>query len=173
MPVKRQFLFFVFVAAVLASYGLVRALRGKSGHASRLPAVTFYDKLDRTVTLEDFKGKVVLVNVWATWCTPCVAELPSLDRLQAMMPADRFRVVAISTDTTSRKTVMAFLRARKIRHLVFYWDKNRQIPLRWRYAGLPTSFLLDRKGDVLARFDGPYAWDKGKLLKEIKTLVYQ
>ncbi len=171
MPVKRHFLFFVFVAAILASYGTVRLLQTKN--RPRLPAITFYDKGGHKVTLNDFKGRVVLVNVWATWCLPCVSELPSLDRLQAMMPEKKFAVVAISTDTTAQKTVIAFLRAHKIGHLAFYWDKDRQVPLRWRYAGLPTSFLLDRKGNTVARFDGPYDWDKGKLLQEIKALVYQ
>ncbi|MBU6475319.1 MAG: TlpA family protein disulfide reductase, partial [Alphaproteobacteria bacterium] len=122
MPVKRQFLFFAFVAAVFASYGAVRIWRAINGPSlPPLPAVTFYDKLGHKVTLADFKGKVVLVNVWATWCPACVAELPSLDRLQAMMPEDKFSVVAISTDTTSQKAIMAFLRARKVGHLAFYW----------------------------------------------------
>lgn len=172
MPVKRQFFFFAFVAIVLASYGAVRALQGETSAAKpSLSAVYFYDKSDKKVTLEDFKGKVVLVNLWATWCTPCVAELPSLDRLQKALPADKFVIVAISMDTSSMKAVGDFLKKRGIKNLDVYWDKDRQLPLKWKYDGLPTSFLLDRDGNTIARYDGPYVWDQDPVLKDIRERV--
>ena len=172
MPVKRQVLFFVFVAIVLASYGVVRTLQG-ANHAPlpRLPVVYFYDKSDKKITLEDFRGRVVLVNLWATWCTPCVAELPSLDRLQKALPPDKFIVVAISMDTSSMKAIGNFLKKRGIKNLDVYWDKDRQLPLKWKYAGLPTSFLLDQNGDTVAQYDGPLVWDEGKVIGEVKELV--
>ena len=172
MTVKRQFLFFIFVVIALASYVGVRATMAQN-HPSLppLPTVNFYDKSDKKVTLEDFKGRVVLVNLWATWCTPCVAELPSLDKLQKMLPEDKFSVVAISMDTSSMKAVSDFLKKRNIKNLQAYWDKDRQMPLKWKYDGLPTSFLLDHDGNVVARYDGPFMWDKDPMLANIKDLV--
>lgn len=174
MAVKRQVLFFIFAAAVLASYVAVWAITGGTGFEkpaplSRLPAIYFYDKSGAKLTLDDFKGRVVLVNLWATWCPPCVAELPSLDHLQKLLPSDKFAVVAISMDTTSMKTIADFLKKRGVKNLAVYWDKDKQLPLKWQYAGLPTSFLLDRDGNTVKRYDGPEVWDAGDVVKEIKA----
>ncbi len=185
VPVKRQILFFAammaFAVIVLASYGSVGAwLGGNSGgnqagnHAPWPPlaAAYFYDKSDKQVTLDDFKGRVVLVNLWATWCTPCLSELPALDHLQKLLPADKFQIVAIAMDTKlSMKDIAEFLKKHGVKNLAVYWDKDRQLPLKWQYDGLPTSFLLDRDGNIVARYDGPYQWDEGKVLDEIKSLV--
>ena len=176
MTVKRQVSFFLFAALVLASYVAARAIIGTTGFEnaaslSRLPAVSFYDKSGARLTLDDFKGRVVLVNLWATWCTPCVAELPSLDRLQKSLPADKFKIVAISMDTTSMEAVTAFVQKRGVKNLDVYWDKDRQLPLKWSYEGLPTSFLLDRDGNTVKRYDGPEVWDKGNVLEEIRKEV--
>jgi len=172
VPVKRHVLFFVFVAIALSSYVAVRAIKsGNHPDLPRLPAISFYDKSGAKLTLDDFKGRVVLVNLWATWCAPCVAELPSLDRLQKALPEDKFKIVAISMDTTSMKTVADFLKKRNVKNLTVYWDKDRQVPLKWTYEGLPTSFLLDRDGNTVARYDGPEVWDNDPELKDIRALV--
>ena len=170
MPVKRHILFFVFVVVTLASYVVVRTMMGAitAENLAPLPVVSFYDKSDKKLTLDDFKGRVVLVNLWATWCPPCVAELPSLDRLQKALSADKFAVVAISLDTTSMKTVTDFLEKQHLKNLSVYWDKDRQFPLKWKYDGLPTSFLLDREGNVVKRYDGAYEWDE---VSEVKALA--
>jgi len=172
MTVKRHILFFVAVAAVLAFYVVVRTMvtgAGSNPSVAPLPAITFYDKSDEPVTLADFKGQVVLVNIWATWCGPCVAELPSLDRLQKSEKG--ITIVAISVDTTSMKTVTDFLQKHGIKNLTPYWDKDQQVALKWKYEGLPTSFLLDRNGNPVKRYDGGYDWDKGSVLKEINAQI--
>jgi len=162
---------------VLASYGSVRAWQGENHGENRapwppLPIVSFYDKSDKKVTLEDFKGKVVLVNLWATWCPPCIAELPALGRLQKALPPDKFTVVAISMDTKLPvKDIADFLNKHGAKSLAAYWDKDRQLPLKWKYDGLPTSFLLDREGNVVARYDGPYEWDRGDVLGVVREVV--
>lgn len=174
MAVKHQVLFFAFAAVMLVSYVAVRTITGDTGFEkkdslSRLPSLSFYDKSETKLTLDDFKGRVVLVNLWATWCPPCVAEMPSLDGLQKAIPSDKFAVVAISLDTTSMKTVADFLKKQHVKNLALYWDKDRQVPLQWKYAGLPTSFLLDRSGNIIKQYDGPANWDQGDVLKEIKA----
>ena len=173
VPVKRHILFFVFVVSVVASYVVARTIMGTIPAENPvalppLPIVSFYDKSGKKLTLDDFKGRVVLVNLWATWCPPCVAELPSLERLQKKLPADKFAVVAISLDTTSMKVVADFLKKQHLETLAVYWDKDRQMPLKWKYDGLPTSFLLDREGNVVKRYDGAYEWDE---VIEVKALA--
>jgi thiol-disulfide isomerase/thioredoxin len=174
MTVKRHILFFVAVAAVLAFYVVVRSMvmsAGSNPPVPPLPAISFYDKSGKSVTLSDLKGKVVLVNLWATWCPPCVAEMPSLDRLQKSLGGKDFAVVALSVDTTSMKTVTDFLQKQHFKNITPYWDKDQQIALKWKYEGLPTSFLLDRQGNPVKRYDGGYEWDEGSVLKEIETQI--
>lgn len=181
MRVKRQVLFFAvaagFAGIVLASYVAVRTVTGAGAgenHAAllRLPVVYFYDKSGKKLTLNDFKGKVVLVNLWATWCPPCIAELPSMARLQKEMPADKFTVVAISMDTKlSMKEIAAFLKKNGAGNLEVYWDKDRQLPMKWKYEGLPTSFLIDGEGNTVKRYDGPVVWDEGETVREVRNKV--
>jgi thiol-disulfide isomerase/thioredoxin len=172
VPVKRHFQLLVLALIVLASYGVLEYTRhNQAEKLAQLPEIYFYDKLEHPVTLENFKGTVVLVNLWATWCPPCVAELPSLNRLQEKLPGKKFRIVAISLDKSSLKDIQGFLNAKGAKNLDVYWDKDRRVPLKWKYEGLPTSFLLDRTGAVVKRYEGPYAWDTEPLLKEIRALL--
>ena len=171
MPVKRLFLFFAFVAIVLASYGLVRENRVvKHPPRDHLATLNFYDKSGKQVTLDDFKGKIVLVDLWATWCVPCVIELPSLDRLQKALPTDKFEVIAISLDTSSMQDIQSFLKEKNIQNLQAYWDKDRQVPLKWKYAGIPKNFILDKEGGIISAFDGDYVWDRDVTIKQIRDL---
>lgn len=170
MLVKRHFWFFLFAALVLVSYAVTRDMKMQSA-SGNLPSVHFYDKSGRRVTLDDFAGKVVLVNLWATWCTPCIMELPSLDRLSREVPPEDFAVVAISMDTTSMENVEAFLKKNGIKNVAPYWDKDRQVPLKWTYPGLPTSFLLDRRGKVIKQYNGGLEWDKGAILDEMRAAI--
>jgi thiol-disulfide isomerase/thioredoxin len=172
VPVKLHFQLLAFVVILLAAYGSIRYLAHKPETFPYLPEISFYDKSDRTITLESFKGKVVLVNLWAGWCLSCVAELPSLARLQEKLPADKFLVVAISMDKTSLKEIGRFLQARGAGALDIYWDKDRQVPLKWKYDGLPTSFLLDRNGALLKQYNGGYKWDSEALLEEIGAVLH-
>jgi thiol-disulfide isomerase/thioredoxin len=128
------------------------------------PPVTFYDAKGAKKTLEDFRGSRVLVNLWATWCTPCVAELPSLAKLKDVT------VVAISLDRngTSEK-IAEFLKKHGASSLAVYFDTDRQIPAAWEklYQGLPTSFLIDARGNIVDTFAGPFEWDKPEVLERI------
>lgn len=171
MRVKLHFqLGFLLLVAALC-YGAVRyALHDSIEPRVQLAKISFYDKLDRPVTLDQFKGKVVLVNLWATWCAPCIKELPSLARLQKKLPADKFQVVALSIDTLSAAQLRKFLDAKGAKNLEVFHDKDRQAPLYWKYAGIPTSFLLDRNGFIVKQYNGGYEWDTAPLLKEIGAL---
>lgn len=137
-----------------------------------LPPVYFFDAKGEKTDVTAFAGQVVLVNLWATWCLPCVAELPALDRLQKKLDGAKFRVLPISLDRqTDPEKLHAFFEKHKIENLSPYWDKNRDIPSAWDYDGLPTSFLLRADGTVARIFRGPVEWDKGEAFDEISTLA--
>ena len=91
-----------------------------------LPAFTFQDKDGRAITIADFKGRTVLLNLWATWCAPCRHEMPALDRLQAAMGSDKFEVVALSLDKDGVDKARKFLGEIKVSHLGFYIDQQRR-----------------------------------------------
>ncbi|MBI3441480.1 MAG: redoxin family protein [Proteobacteria bacterium] len=170
MAVKRHFQPLVFLLVALLSYGLFKYTgHGNTAVTVQLPKIQFYDKLDHAVTLDDFKGQLVLVNLWASWCLPCIEEMPSLARLQKKLPANKFRIVAIATDQSSAPEIRKFLDARGAKNLDVYRDKDRQIPLKWKYEGLPTSFLLDREGRIIKQYNGGYRWDTAALVEEIRA----
>ncbi|HCS23200.1 MAG TPA: hypothetical protein DIW20_05545, partial [Rhodospirillaceae bacterium] len=108
---------------------------------------------------------------WATWCPPCVAELPALDSLQAKLRDKGLHVVAVSLDRKPLADVAAFLEERRVEQMKLYVDTDRQIPLKWQYAGVPASFLIGRDGVVIEQFDGPREWDKGEMLTKIEAVL--
>ncbi|MDP2205933.1 MAG: TlpA disulfide reductase family protein [Alphaproteobacteria bacterium] len=144
----------------------VRAPR-PSQAGKTLPDVTFYDAEGKPVRLADFAGEVLLVNLWATWCPPCVAELPALDTLQAKLRDRGLHVLPVSLDSKSTAEVAEFLAARRVEQISLYVDTDRQIPMKWTYAGIPASFLIGRDGVVIEQFDGPREWDKGAIFDSL------
>jgi thiol-disulfide isomerase/thioredoxin len=131
----------------------------------------FYDALatETPVRLSDFRGSVLLVNLWATWCPPCVVELPSLDLLQAKLGDRNFRVITISMDRGDAAKIPAFLKERGVERLPAYWDKDYDIPRKWTYGGLPASFLIGADGRLIEKFEGPRKWDSGEVFEKIKA----
>ena len=119
----------------------------------------FRDAAGRRLSLADFRGKVVLVNLWATWCAPCRREMPSLDRLQARLGGPDFEVVAISQDRGGMPKVIEFLTELGIRNLVPYNDKSTKSSRAFAALGLPTTLLVDRAGNEVGRLVGPAEWD--------------
>ena len=117
------------------------------------PTLAFEGSDGKPVTLAAFRGKPVLVNLWATWCAPCVAELPTLDRLGK---AGTVRVVAVSQDMDAAK-IEPFLRGRKVA-LTAYRDPKLGLSLAYR-ANLPTTILYDAAGHEVWRMSGGFAWD--------------
>ncbi len=119
------------------------------------------------VTLAAFKNKVVLVNFWATWCVPCVREMPSLDRLQAAFDEEKFLILAVSVDRGGAEKVTPFLAKHGIKNLTPLLDRRMRLASALRVPGMPTSFLLDREGRVLGSLPGIAEWDS----PEAKALV--
>ena len=112
----------------------------------------------KPTSLADFRGRVVLLNFWATWCGPCVAEMPSLDRLEAALGGDGFIVVAVSQDR-SPAVIQPFFDQLGIQRLARYHDPAGALARAFGVNGLPTTVLIDREGRVVGRILGPAEWD--------------
>jgi thiol-disulfide isomerase/thioredoxin len=134
------------------------------------PAISFVDLAGNTVSLSEFTGKIVLVNLWATWCEPCLREMPSLERVQSRL-GDKIAVVAISEDHGGSKTVEPFIDKLGLKSVKIYLDPKSAIERAFKVQGLPTSFLIDREGRVLGRVEGAAEWDAPKLLEVLKSFL--
>ncbi|MGA7327680.1 MAG: TlpA disulfide reductase family protein [Rhodomicrobium sp.] len=121
--------------------------------------------------LSEWRGKVVLVNLWATWCAPCKEELPSLDRLQAKLGGDTFAVLAVSTDKGGPAQPKTFLAQEGLTHLAVYNDSSMGAITALKAEGLPTSVILDKQGVEIARLIGPAQWDSPHLAATIKAFM--
>lgn len=132
--------------------------------AREMPAFRFVDESDREHTLEDFSGKVVLLNIWATWCPPCRREMPSLDRLQTQMGGSDFQVVAISTDREGTAVVRSFYQQLDIRSLKVFADYKGEAERELKVPGLPTTMLIDRFGHAIGVKIGPWEWDSEEMI---------
>jgi thiol-disulfide isomerase/thioredoxin len=124
-----------------------------------LPALAFQDATGRERSLADWRGKVVLLNLWATWCVPCRKEMPALDRLQAEMGSDRFEVVAVSVDRSGVQGARKFLDETKVGRLALYADPSARLAATLRAIGLPATLLIDAEGREVGRLLGPAEWD--------------
>lgn len=124
------------------------------------PSIEFADASGHELGLDKFRGKVILVNLWATWCAPCRAEMPSLDRLEAAEGGANFQVVAIAEDAGGMAKVKSFLAAVHASHITPYVDTSLEAAHAFGAIGLPTSLLIDREGRVIGRLVGAAAWDE-------------
>jgi thiol-disulfide isomerase/thioredoxin len=125
----------------------------------QIAAPTFQDRMGQPVNLDSFKGKVVVLNFWATWCPPCIAEMPALDKLQAELGGDDFAVVAVSTDRQGIKKSAPFYRRAGIKSLALYNDKRGDLLEAFQGKSLPVTVLLDRDGRIIGRMEGAANWD--------------
>ena len=119
------------------------------------------------LSLAQMQGKVVLLNLWATWCPPCRAEMPTLDRLQGAMGGDDFQVVAISTDRGGIGKAADFLRIAGLKNLQVLHDPDRAVSLQVGVLGLPVTLILDRQGREIARMLGDADWSS----REARVLI--
>jgi thiol-disulfide isomerase/thioredoxin len=142
-------------------------------HASPrvLPELAFVDGAGKPRTLSDFRGKTVLLNVWATWCPPCREEMPSLDRLQKALGGPGFEVVALSLDAGGADVVKRFYRETGIAALAIYIDPGMRATAKLATPGVPTTLLIDAKGRELGRHAGPAQWDGEEAMRVISKHV--
>tara|TARA_R110002074_G_scaffold105621_2_gene228153 strand:- start:636 stop:1253 length:618 start_codon:yes stop_codon:yes gene_type:complete len=139
-----------------------------------VPELEFHDGAGKTVHLSDFQGRVVLLNLWATWCVPCREEMPALDALEAAMGSDQFQVLALSVDKDGLEGARAFLDEIKVTHLALYNDPTSRANFKVKGYGLPTTLLIAPDGTELGRIVGPAEWnsDEAKALVAEAVRVY-
>ena len=136
--------------------------------AKLAPDVAFSDARGARLPLKSFKGRYVLLNLWATWCAPCVAELPALSRLAAFAPG--IRVVAVNTDRGDVDAA-GFLKEHSASGLAVYKDSDRVMMRSFVTPTLPVTLLIDPDGKVVARADGPAEWDNPEAVAYFKRIT--
>ncbi|MBN8940424.1 MAG: TlpA family protein disulfide reductase [Rhizobiales bacterium] len=139
------------------------------------PDLSFKGADGRDLKLSDFRGRIVLLNLWATWCVPCRHEMPALDKLQATLGSDKFEVVAVNIDTRHPDKARAWLQEAGIQHLVHYSDHSAKVfqELRsvGRAFGMPTTLLIDAQGCELGHLPGPAEWASDDALNLIRAAI--
>jgi thiol-disulfide isomerase/thioredoxin len=156
------------------AHGEVAALTMASAPL-RLPDLTFEDADGKARKLSDWRGKTVLVNLWATWCVPCRREMPALDNLQGKLAGPNFDVVAINIDTRDPDKPRNFLKEAKLTRLAYFGDQKaksfQELKSIGRALGMPTSVLVDGSGCEIATIAGPAEWDSEDAIKLITAAI--
>jgi thiol-disulfide isomerase/thioredoxin len=134
------------------------------------PTISLTDAEGHTLELSELRGKLVLINLWATWCEPCLREMPSLERLQSRL-GERIAVLAVSEDRGGNKAVEPFIAKLGLKSVKIYIDPKSEVGHAFGARGLPTSFLIDREGKVLGRVEGAAEWDSPKILGILEPLL--
>jgi thiol-disulfide isomerase/thioredoxin len=141
----------------------------------RLPDLAFEDADGKPKKLSDWRGKTVLVNLWATWCVPCRKEMPALDSLQTKLGGKDFEVVAINIDTRDAEKPKNFLKDGNLTRLSYFSDQKAKVfqDLKniGKALGMPTSVLVDGQGCEIANIAGPAEWASDDAIKLIKAAV--
>jgi thiol-disulfide isomerase/thioredoxin len=141
----------------------------------RLPDLAFEDGSGKPRKLSDFRGKTVLLNLWATWCVPCRKEMPALDELQGKLGGKDFEVVAVNIDTRDPEKPKNFLKEANLNRLAFFSDQKAKVfqDLKnvGRALGMPTSVLVDAQGCEIGTIAGPAEWAGEDAIKLIKAAV--
>ncbi|MBI1201916.1 MAG: redoxin family protein [Rhodopseudomonas sp.] len=164
----------VVSVAATGSFSVAQdAMRNLVLHASPKPVaqLSFGDAQGLPQHLTDYRGKVALLNVWATWCVPCRHEMPALDRLQAALGGAEFAVLPISIDRGGKDVVSKFYTEVGIHNLGMYLDSAGKATRELGVFGLPTTLLLDREGREIARLIGPAEWDAPGTVAFIKCVI--
>ncbi|OJF92300.1 thiol:disulfide interchange protein TlpA [Pararhizobium antarcticum] len=140
-----------------------------------LAGLNFKGADGRDLTLADFGGKAVLLNLWATWCVPCREEMPALNALEKAAGSDRFEVVAVNIDIGDEEKPKAFLEETKVHDLGFYRDSSmgvfNTLKKEGLAFGLPVTLLIDDKGCLISAMNGPAVWDSDDAKALVKAAV--
>lgn len=177
-------------SAAAAAFGVILSLQPASaepplsdfatGHVQNFVAheapkpigeATFLNNDGEKIGFDAFRGKVVLVNLWATWCAPCRREMPSIDRLAEQLKGPDFDVVAVSVDLAGEDKAREFFAEIDVKHLDFYIDPRARIGAAFKGFGLPLTVILDAQGMELGRLLGPAEWDSPEAIDLVKAAI--
>ena len=140
-----------------------------------VPDLVFKDAQGREHKLSDWRGRTVLLNLWATWCVPCRKEMPALDALQAALGGEKFEVVTVNIDTRDPEKPLVFLTDAGVKHLAYYSDQSakvfRELKLAGKAFGMPTTLLVDPSGCEMGEMAGPAEWDSADGMKLVSAAI--
>jgi len=143
----------------------------------KVPNLAFADASGKPLTLADWRGKTVLLNLWATWCVPCRQEMPTLDALEGKLGGPNFQVVALNIDTRDPEKAKTFLNDIGVSHLSYYADGSaksfQDLKSVGRAFGMPTTLLVDPNGCEIGTIAGPADWASPDALKLIQAALNQ
>ncbi|MGB6538748.1 MAG: TlpA disulfide reductase family protein [Xanthobacteraceae bacterium] len=141
----------------------------------RVPDLAFRDAQGRARTLTEWRGRTVLLNLWATWCVPCRREMPALDALQAQLGGPHFQVVAVNIDTRDPAKPLAFLKQIGVSRLAYYSDESAEVfedlKVAGKAFGMPTTLLVDPHGCEIGDMAGPAEWASDDGVKLVRAAV--
>jgi thiol-disulfide isomerase/thioredoxin len=136
-----------------------------------LTAIQFEDEQGEARSLSDFRGKIIVLSNWATWCVPCRREMPTLDRLEAQLGGSGFQVVPVSIDRGGIDTVRKFYAETAVQKLPLYVDRSGQVLRAAGAIGLPTTLVINRDGQEVGRLTGPAEWDSAEIAQFLRPLI--
>ncbi|MCX8071651.1 MAG: TlpA family protein disulfide reductase [Candidatus Binatia bacterium] len=167
---KQRILLPVFVAGALL-FALVLVLQSQRRERARFAAPSFQvQTLDgRTVRLEDYRGRVLFLNFWATWCPPCREEMPSMQRVHQRFAQRPFAMLAISQDA-SPEPVRAFANSLRLSFPIGL-DPKGELPERYGVTGFPETFIIDPEGKVVRHVVGPLEWDDPEAIAYLEEVI--
>ena len=131
-----------------------------------IPDLTFMNE-SRLDKISNYRGKVVLLNLWATWCAPCVQEMPALENLASLYPEADFKIIALCQDKGGLSVIQNFYKVNKINKLAIYYDQDNKLSNFLSVRGLPSSYLISKKGKIVARLEGSSSWNN----ENIKQII--
>lgn len=153
------------VRVTVASNQLVPPeFKGIEGHP-KLPDGYFLAETGDTVTLNSLRGKILILHFWATWCGPCLKELPALSRLSKSLSPDRYQIVEISADAGGSSRIRQFLDQHSLSDITAASDPSGRLRRQLAVRGLPTTFVADQNGALLWKAEGAQDWDSPNVIQ--------
>lgn len=144
--------------------------RPRLGKGESAPNFTLPDLDAKMVSMADYKGKVILLNIWATWCPPCVEEMPSMEKLHQELKDEDFEILAVSIDTSGAKTVLPFMKKHKLSFPALT-DTKGAITSLYQTTGVPESFIIDKDGIIVEKVIGPRDWVAPGAIRYFRNLI--
>ena len=171
----------VLIVLVVVGVGIIVLLQSKDssfspsgkpllGKGVPAPDFTFPGLDGKKVRLTDYKGKVVLLNIWATWCAPCVAEMPSMEKLYQELKSEGFEILAASIDVSGAKVVIPFIKKHRLSFPALT-DTKGAIKNLYLTTGVPESFIIDKDGIIEERVIGPRDWATPGAIRYFRNLI--
>jgi peroxiredoxin len=171
----------ILIVLAIVGVGIIVLLQSKNSSfnpsgkpllGKGVPAQNFtFPSLDgKKVNLADYKGKVVLLNIWATWCAPCVAEMPSMEKLYQELKDEGFEILAVSVDESGAETVNPFMKKHKLGFPVLL-DTKGDIKTLYQATGIPESFIIDGEGIIVEKIIGPRDWASSSAIRYFRNLI--